>query len=553
MLTLLTIGLAGASAAPAGAAKGKPGLIRLAGYKSHWKVLIPVDLPLISSGQKVSGRVTLGLPRGSWNSRWEFIAHSGPLRLADRRGKFRFVKGVAVPDSVARAVLRNPSRSTATLRVDYDLPTADSNDSAGEGFGEAQVGIPRAKPGDCETVPRFIVNPARGKALRIGAPTCGRKLNWRIAETPENGTASSSKGRILYRPNGQTGADEVVLEGYLNGRLMARQRVQLRLSGANPSSTSVIAMGDSVTASFGYFGATGKQMGLTQLDSCRPGATFLNDACSSNSYNRNSSAGTKPNYLPDYGLSRNVSWAAQWANEYGITDYRNYAVTGSAPSDWLPGGQFNSTLTSIESQNPDYILMTIGANPLLSDVLFDIDTMGCALESDLFGDFRQCVLDAFEAVDLDDKLNQLYTSLVDNTTSQIVLMQYPLTIPAAALAYSAVQLEQMESLLDGVIADEAAQVSTSRISVIAPPRFNVGIDMTPMYPSKYSCSFLGYEVDGPSVQATISQDALEVDHPLSFCSGPSFGAPWVISGDTGIHPSASGYSQMAGQIPAPGS
>ena len=40
-------------------------------------------------------------------------------------------------------------------------------------------------------------------------------------------------------------------------------------------------------------------------------------------------------------------------------------------------------------------------------------------------------------------------------------------------------------------------------------------------------------------------------HPLSFCGGPALGPPWVIDGDTGIHPSAAGYSQMAGQMPAP--
>ena len=48
-----------------------------------------------------------------------------------------------------------------------------------------------------------------------------------------------------------------------------------------------------------------------------------------------------------------------------------------------------------------------------------------------------------------------------------------------------------------------------------------------------------------------TQDELLVTHPLSFCSGPVHGPPWVISGDTGIHPSATGYTQMASQVPAP--
>jgi hypothetical protein len=64
---------------------------------------------------------------------------------------------------------------------------------------------------------------------------------------------------------------------------------------------------------------------------------------------------------------------------------------------------------------------------------------------------------------------------------------------------------------------------------------------------------LGYEVDGPSVQSRPTQDELEILHPLSFCVGPNGDASptWVIGGDTGIHPSATGYTQMASQVPAP--
>ena len=163
------------------------------------------------------------------------------------------------------------------------------------------------------------------------------------------------------------------------------------------------------------------------------------------------------------------------------------------------------------------------------------------------------VLDAFASVDLDQRLSELYTSLVENTTSRIVLMQYHLAIPSSALAYSSSQLEMMTELLNGIIADEAGQVSASRITVISPPRFDIGIDMSPQYPSNFSCSYLGYKVDGPSVQSTLTQDELLVNHPLSFCSGPAVGPPWIISGDTGIHPSAAGYMHMASQVPAPGS
>lgn len=49
-----------------------------------------------------------------------------------------------------------------------------------------------------------------------------------------------------------------------------------------------------------------------------------------------------------------------------------------------------------------------------------------------------------------------------------------------------------------------------------------------------------------------TQKELLILHPLSFCRGPEGGGePWVISGDTGIHPSAAGYAQMAAQVPPP--
>jgi lysophospholipase L1-like esterase len=547
--------LAAAALIPSGATAAGPdsGPVRLAGYGSHWKALLPIRLPLRSAGLEVHGSLSIDAPQRSWTTRWRFDSHAGRIRLGDQRQKFTFVKGIAVPAAVARAVLRHPAASSVSTSVDYELPSVDPASVQGAGFSSAQAGVPRAPAGYCETLPRVLASPAAGKTRRITLPACGRKLNWRLSEQPGKGRVVRRGGVLVYRASGRPGADEIVIDGYLKGRLTARQRIQVRLGAEAPSKLSVVALGDSVTAGFGYFGSTGKQMGLIQLLKCRPGATVFNDACSSNSTNTDSSVGSKPNYLPDFGLSRNISWAAQWANQYGITEYENYAVTGSAPTDWLPGGQFNSTLNSIEAQDPDYILMTMGANPLLSDVLFGIDNMGCALESHIFGDFRQCVLDAFASVDLDQHLNDLYTSLVENTTSRIVVMQYHLAIPSSALAYSSSQLEMMTELLNGIIADEASQVSTSRITVISPPRFDVGIDMSPQYPSNFSCSYFGYKVDGPSVQSTPTQDELLVNHPLSFCSGPAVGPPWIISGDTGIHPSAAGYMHMASQVPAPGS
>ena len=184
-------------------------------------------------------------------------------------------------------------------------------------------------------------------------------------------------------------------------------------------------------------------MPFTSLLSCEPGEKFYDGSCSSNSASVSNDE-TEVTYAPDYGLSNNVSWAAQWSNEHGVA-----------------------------------------------------------------------------------------------------------SIPSSALAYSVDQIAEMGALLNEEIASVAAEAGSPRLQVVTPPHFNVGVDVSPLYPSSYSCSSLGYQVDGPSVQSAPTQDELLAAHPLSFCSGPADGPPWVISGDTGIHPSATGYTQMASQVPAP--
>ena len=69
-------------------------------------------------------------------------------------------------------------------------------------------------------------------------------------------------------------------------------------------------------------------------------------------------------------------------------------------------------------------------------MLFGVDDMGCAIWSDLFGRYRQCIEEAFEGVSLRARLKQLYEDLLANTEATIYLMQYHLSIPSSALAYS---------------------------------------------------------------------------------------------------------------------
>ena len=322
----------------------------------------------------------------------------------------------------------------------------------------------------------------------VPLPACTEPVRWRVAKQPEHGDAQVVGESLVYRSDPEfRGTDSVTLAG---GQ-------QVRLAVGDRGEPVVRAIGDSVTAGFGYY-SNGTPMTIGRLLGCRPPAREYDDACSSNSLVTTNTQ--KLIYAPDYGLANNISWAAQWANEHGIINYENLAVSGSEPADWAPGGALHKTTEGVEAEDPDYILMTIGANPLLSNMLFGLDNMGCAVESDIVGGYRECIEAAFAEAHLRESLKGLYEDLVAHTDATIYLMQNHLAVPSSA----------------------------------------------------YSCSRLGYAMDGPSVQSTPTQKELAILPPLSFCRGPEGGGPpWVISGDTGIHPSAVGYEQMARLVPPP--
>jgi hypothetical protein len=490
---------------------------------------------------------------------------AGVPRLADRRRKFTFVHEVDLPARIAKAIEaawaegRKPI-VTAEAQSGIDIDGDGKPDIRQKGVARRVVhlgpGLPR--PGHptkapkqlCASVP--VVSIPAGAKTQVDLPACATAVDWQIEAQPERGGARlDPDGEHLDLAAAQRPGTEIVK---LN-RATVVVEVGPRggaLTGAAPGGPVVRAMGDSVTAGFGYY-SNGSLMPFLSLYECKPVGQVLDDACSSNSTATANGQKTVP-YAPDYGLANNVSWAAQWANEYGVTNYKNFAVSGSEPVNWAPGGSLYATTKQIESEDPEYILMTVGANPILANTLFGLGPAACALESDVTGDYAKCVEEAFAEVHLERELKALYTDLVDKTHATVYLMQYHLSVPSSALLYSVTQIAEMAKLMNQAIAKVAAEVSPTRLQVVTPPHFNVGVSLEPVYKSAYTCSYFEYGVDGPSVQSTPTQDELELSHPLSFCEGPlGGGKPWVISGDTGIHPSATGYAQMAAQVPAPGS
>jgi len=506
--------------------------------KGHPAILVPITYPIQLAGRPTRFEVTLLNRRGglAFSSWVEARLDAGARWRPENRRRFVFVHSLDIgtrPPLRLERGMRVQVAANGRLDVNGDgEPELTSHDHASQPL---PLGSPRqlcSTPGVNRTRP--------GRRLMVKLPTCTAPRRWHIVHPPHDGHAHLEGSSVVYRSDpGFRGTDALTLSG---GR-------QVHFTVGTADEIIVRALGDSVTAGFGYYG-NGTQMTIGHLLGCRPPAKEFDDACSSNSL---ATANTqKLVYAPDYGLSNNISWAAQWANEHGVTDYENLAVSGSEPSDWAPNGELHKTTAEVEAEDPDYILMTIGANPLLSNMLFGIDNMGCAVSSGILGGYRECVERAFREVHLREDLKSLYEDLVVHTEAMIYLMQYHLAVPSTALAYSATQIAEMGGLLNGEIASVAAEVNPQRLQVVAPPHFDVGIDISPVYPSAFSCSRLGYMVDGPSVQSTATQDELEVLHPLSFCEGPEGGGlPWVISGDTGIHPSAAGYEQMASQVPPP--
>jgi hypothetical protein len=321
-------------------------------------------------------------------------------------------------------------------------------------------------------------------------------------------------------------------------------------------------IGDSVTAGFGYY-ANGGLMSALDLLECKPGAVVTN-RCSSNSDAGPGYDGA-PEWSADFGLANSVSWAAQFAN--GLQGggrvtapdmFQNRAVTGSAPSDWLPGGILNGELNAVVAENPDLIAFTMGANPLLTDILLTTAGEECAFTESVAA-LLACIQPFFAGEQLLPRLQRFYAAVLGAPDSTVVTFQYPLAVPSANL-FSTRQLEAMTDYFNAQIATAVAntkaalpkqakrlvlieaQTDPGTPSARTVPRFNLGLppDGQPWSPP-YNCGrFLNDFVDGPSHQSTPTQDEFQLDSPTSYCSGQE----WIIAADSGIHPNNEGYSQF---------
>ncbi len=320
-------------------------------------------------------------------------------------------------------------------------------------------------------------------------------------------------------------------------------------AAADEDQLVVRALGDSITAGYGFFG-DGTPMKLGDLAKCGTiDYPNLNDRCSSNSdLGKGDTASVS--FSPDYGLSNEISWPAQVTAQLGIMDsvsYANRAVTGADPKDLLTPdattetGQLHELLEATVADQPDLTLMTIGANPLLGDFLAGPGTK-CLLAK-TGKKFRECSKKLIASEEVKQRVAQIIDRLLDVPENHVVLSLYPSVLPSTAVGSPRRILKVLDMVNSKV--RKAAQSQPEfgeRAFVATPPPFPYG-----MVKGKTKCPGrpeVG-RVDGVSVQSKLTQMRFRNEEKDSFCGGSK---RWIISADLGVHPSKDGHEQIASSV-----
>lgn len=262
-------------------------------------------------------------------------------------------------------------------------------------------------------------------------------------------------------------------------------------------SYEIRAIGDSVTAGFGY-DKDGEPIGSPHLLSfCIP-PRVPDGRCQS---------------------ARRIAYPAVFARLRGVEPnppgFRNLAVSGADPADWLDPEVFGDELAEVVNDDPDVTLLTLGANPLLTLFLNPAAPRGglCVLleRPDLV---RRCVDAALERYGVVERLSQVYERLLDTPDDGkrgvVAVVQYhqasPRTLPAAKVAILFGRLREAVSQAVAA-AREARPEDAGRLLLVEPPSF-----------------------------------------AENHCDLDDEGRRWVLRSDSCIHPSAEGHRQFAAAL-----
>ena len=193
------------------------------------------------------------------------------------------------------------------------------------------------------------------------------------------------------------------------------------------------------------------------------------------------------------------------------------------------------------AQNPDLTVMTLGANPLL-DIFITGRGEFCAFSAN-DAQLVQCVQAYVARQQLQPHLVSVVAHLLQAPANLLAVLRIP---PGGAVLnlFSAHQIAVIFQTFNADIAQAVRGMPGfgARVFLMAPPRFDIGLP-----PGSAICpgGSPSSPVDGPSHQSDITQTLLAADPFDGFCGSPD---EWIISPDTGIHPSRAGHAQFAAAL-----
>jgi len=377
----------------------------------------------------------------------------------------------------------------------------------------------------------------------------------------------------LY-PAKQPGGDLVTTLKPMSGQSFkstGAQSIRVRLH-ARPY--KIYAFGDSWTAAFGYYGhdssgspKDGEDMSILALPWCRPGGGKLNDRCSSNSPLSWTDDTAELRFSRDYGLKNNISWAARVAHAVGPLgqfDFKNFGVSGAEPIHLMPGGILDKYPLEA-AKNADLTLMTLGGNPMLSDVL--IGGLWDCDQQRWKGQLAQCARALIDGprYDVVNRLADIYKNLLFVPTNHVVVSSYMTIVPyAPANTYAVSEWEgfarELNDALQRAVDKAKREVPAdwaARLYLVPPIKPATGM-ARPDDVAGVRCrrGDKNFNSDGPSVMTPETQLWLNVTQGGLFCGkGAQYkdGNEWKDAGndvwfnsqDLGTHLSRRGNEVLA--------
>lgn len=334
--------------------------------------------------------------------------------------------------------------------------------------------------------------------------------------------------------------------------------------------SDVIFIGDSVTAGFGYFGASENAknisgsvnkpfenswyLGDNSLKDCSPAdkGTPI-DQCSNN--NINGAPWNAGPWQPGAN-SPTVSYSYKIAasqNPDGAATVENWAVTGSTPADWDPqGGVFGFQLKSIKNQT---VVMTLGANPILADFLkirvsgFNSVNGVCADKSEYFSwkgwwanptsTVVDCARNQWTKHKQAEHLSNVYRQLLANNNKVMVLGYY------ANCPWSFGNWQPNGNVAKGPASGNSCASETQKVDAPGKPvvsqldhAIGVGDAINSMIASTVA-EVQNKQPNGKDLQFVLPDQKAWLKHQATDSDS------WIFKNDTWIHPSDAGHTQLA--------